>query len=152
MHTTSASVSALSGAPASSTVGTPVDHRLLLAGRVGLAAVFLPSGIGKLFGLAAVSGYIASKGLPFPMQLAIGAAVLEIAAGLSLLAGWRVKWAALALAAFTLLAAVLFHDFWVLEGMQAMLQRQSFFKNVGIVGGLLVLAAVGGGGFGVDRG
>lgn len=128
------------------------DDSLLLAGRIGLAAVFLPSGIGKLLAMGAATGYIASKGLPMPGVLAGGAAVLEIAAALALLAGWRVKWAAFALAAFTLLAAVLFHDFWALEGMQAMLQRQAFFKNIGIVGGLLVLAAVGAGRFHIPFG
>lgn len=110
-------------------------------GRLALAALFLPAGIGKLVNLGGVSGLIASKGLPVASGIAIAVAVFEIAAALALLAGWHRRWTALALAAFTLAAAVLFHDFWSLTGGMRMGQQQAFFKNVGIVGGLLLLAA-----------
>ena len=126
------------------------DHVLALVGRIGLAAVFLPSGFGKLMASGATAGYIASKGLPLPQVLAVGTGLLEVVCALALLVGWRTKWAALALAVFTLVAAVLFHNFWAAEASQAMFQRLSFFKNLGIAGGLFILAAFGPGQFGVD--
>ena len=110
-------------------------------GRLALLALFLPAGIGKLVNLAGVSGLIASKGIPMPMVVAVFAATFEIAASLALLAGWRPRWTALALAAFTVVAGLLFHDFWTVAEMQRMAQQQAFFKNVGIAGGLLLLAA-----------
>lgn len=110
-------------------------------GRIALAALFLPAGVGKLGNLAGVSGLIASKGLPIPIVIAAAVAAFEIAASLALLAGWRTRWTALTLAAFTVLAGVLFHDFWTVSEMQRMAQQQAFFKNVGIAGGLLLLAA-----------
>ena len=116
-------------------------HWLELAGRVALATLFLPAGVGKLGSLAAVSGLIASKGLPLPTVVAVGTAAFEIAASLALLAGWRPRLTALALAAFTLFAALLFHNFWAVAEIQRMAQQQAFFKNVGIAGGLLLLAA-----------
>lgn len=128
----------------------PFQAWALLLGRLLLAAVFLPSGIGKAMALAGTAGFIASKGLPAPMLLAVVTAALEIAAALALIAGWRVLWAALALCVFTLLAGLLFHDFWASAPEMAMAQRQAFFKNVGIVGGLLVLAAVGAGPIALD--
>ena len=125
----------------------PSDHVLNLAGRIALAVLFLPSGIGKLAAAGATAGFIASKGLPAPELLAYAAGAVEVLCALALLLGWHTRWAALVLAAFTLVAAVVFHDFWAAEGPQALFQRLSFFKNVGIAGGLLVLAAAGSGRF-----
>ena len=116
---------------------------LAVAGRVLLAALFLPSGIAKLVGFTGMSLFVASKGLPASELLVASSAVLEICASLALLAGWKIRWAALALTVFTLLAAVLFHDFWASPANVEMFQRQAFFKNLGIAGGLLLLAALG---------
>jgi len=118
-------------------------HILVLIGRIGFAALFLPSGIGKLVATGSAAGFIASKGLPLPQVLAIVSGVVEVVGALMLLAGWRTRWAALGLAAFTLFAAVLFHDYWAAPTAQVMFQRISFFKNLGIAGGLFVLAAFG---------
>ena len=128
----------------------PAQDWAMLAGRLLLAALFLPAGIGKAMALAGTAGYIASKGLPAPMLLAGATAAMEIAASLALIAGWRVRWAALALCGFTLLAGLLFHDFWAAAPEMAMAQRQAFFKNIGIAGGLLVLAAAGAGRIALD--
>ena len=126
------------------------DDTLVLAGRIGLTALFLPSGIGKLVAMGATAGFIASKGLPMPQVLALGAGVLEVMCSLALIAGWKTKWAALALVGFTLLSAVLFHNFWASEAAQVMFQRISFFKNLGVAGGLLVLAAAGPGRYALE--
>lgn len=133
------------------TVMTSFDHALALCGRIGLAVLFLPSGIAKLTSLGPTAGFIASKGLPGASLLAGLSGGLEVLRALAVLLGWRIRWAALALAIFTLLAAVLFHDFWAAEGSQALFQRLSFFKNVGIAGGLLVLAASDPGRFALER-
>jgi putative oxidoreductase len=109
--------------------------------------LFLPAGIAKLTNLAGPAALIASKGLPGSELLALITALLEIAASLALVVGWRTRWAALALAGFTLLAAALFHDFWAASAAQRMAQSQAFFKNLAIAGGLLVLAASGPGAF-----
>lgn len=88
---------------------------------------------------------IAAAGLPAPL-LAYGAAiVVEVGGGVLLLIGYRSRLAALALAAFTLLAAVAFHaDF----GDQNQLIH--FLKNLAIAGGLMQVAAFGAGALSVD--
>ena len=53
--------------------------------------------------------------------------------------------AALALAVFTLVATFVFHNFWGVPADQAMMQQLMFYKNIAVVGGLLVLAAHGAG-------
>ena len=119
-------------------------------GRVLLALMFLMAGFSKLGGLEGTAGYIASKGLPVPQLLAIGAAVLELVAAALLIVGWQARWAALALAAFTLLASVLFHNFWALPEAQKMMQQQAFMKNIAAIGGLLVVFAFGPGTLSLD--
>jgi putative oxidoreductase len=126
------------------------DDALALAGRVLIAVLFLPSALGKLAGFAVVSQVLAGKGLPFPALCLAGAIALEIAASVALVAGWRVRWVALALGLFTLVAGMLFHDFWNVPDAMVMAQRQAFFKNIGLLGGLFILAARGPGRFSLD--
>lgn len=114
-----------------------------LIGRILVAYLFIPAGIGKLTGFAGTVGYIASKGLPMPEVLAALAIVVEIGAGVALLVGYKTRWAALLLALFTLSAAVFFHNYWGVPADQQMMQQLMFGKNLGIAGGLLALAAFG---------
>jgi putative oxidoreductase len=71
--------------------------------------------------------------------------VLEVLGGLALIVGYRTRLAALALAVFTLVAAVLFH--WQ-PGEQ--MQQILFLKNVSMAGGLLLLVARGAGDWSLD--
>lgn len=123
---------------------------LSLAGRILLAVLFLASGLGKATGFAGTVAYIASKGLPLPEAGAAMACALELLGGLALIAGWKTRSAALGLAAFTAMAGILFHNFWASPAEQLVAQQVQFLKNVCIVGGLLTLAAWGGGPWSLD--
>ena len=123
---------------------------LSLVGRLLLAALFLPAGIAKLTGFAGTVGYISSVGLPLPQVAAALAVVVEIVGGAALVAGYGTRLAAVALALFTLVASVFFHNYWALPADQQMIQQLLFFKNIAVVGGLLVLAAWGPGAWSVD--
>ena len=123
----------------------------LLIGRVLLALMFVTAGFDKLFGgLDGTAAYIASKGLPMPMVLALGAGVLELGAGLLLIIGWQARWAALALALFTLVASFIFHAYWALPAEQQMMQQLMFMKNLSVVGGLLCVFGFGAGALSLD--
>lgn len=121
-----------------------------LIGRLLIALMFILAGIGKIGGLAGVAGFIGSKGLPLPQLLAVGTIVLEIVAGLALLVGFKTRWAAAALAAFTVLATLLFHNYWAMPAEQQQVQQLMFMKNLAIVGGLLMITVLGAGGLSVD--
>jgi putative oxidoreductase len=123
---------------------------ILLVARILLALMFILSGFGKLAGLEGTAGYIASKGLPMPMVLAAGAGVLELVAGVLLVIGWQARWAALALAAFTLVASVLFHNYWAMPAEQQMMQQLMFLKNLAAIGGLLAIFGFGAGVLSLD--
>jgi putative oxidoreductase len=128
-----------------------LQNPLALIGRLLLAYLFIPAGVGKLgAGFAGTVGYIASKGLPMPEVLAALAILVEVGAGVALLIGFKTRWAALLLALFTLGAAVFFHNYWGVPAEQQMMQKLMFNKNLGIAGGLLVMAALGGGALGLD--
>ena len=123
---------------------------LTLVGRLLLALLFLPAGIGKLTGFAGTVGYIASVGLPMPTLAAIIALIVEIAGGLALIAGFGARIAALVLAVFTLVASFFFHNYWALPADQQLIPQLLFFKNIAVVGGLLTLAAWGAGAWSID--
>ncbi|MDP1690650.1 MAG: DoxX family protein [Burkholderiaceae bacterium] len=116
---------------------------LALIARILLALMFLLAGISKFGGLEGTAGYIASKGLPMAPLLAIATAALEVVAAVMLIVGWQARWAALALAAFTLLASVLFHNYWAMPAAQQMVQQLMFMKNTAVVGGLLMVFVFG---------
>jgi putative oxidoreductase len=127
-----------------------LQNPLSLTGRILLALLFLPAGLSKIGGFAGTAGYIASKGLPLPEVAAAIAIVIEIGGALALLAGFGTRLAALVLAVFTLVATVIFHNYWAMPADAQMMQQLMFFKNIAVVGGLLVLAAWGAGAWSVD--
>ena len=127
------------------TQGIPV-----VIARILLALMFVLAGFGKLTGLEGTAGYIASKGLPLPMVLAVATGVLELVAGVLLIVGWQARWAALALAVFTLVASVLFHNYWAMPAEQQMMQQLMFMKNLAVTGGLLFVFAYGAGTLSLD--
>jgi putative oxidoreductase len=94
---------------------------------------------------------MASKGVPAVEVLLALTIVIELGGGMALLLGWKARWAALALAGFTLLAALVFHNYWSMPEAEQMMQRLMFIKNIGIAGGLLMVFALGPGRFAIDR-
>jgi putative oxidoreductase len=112
-------------------------------GRVGLSAIFIVSGLGKIAAYAGTQQYMASAGVPgglLPLVIA-----LEVGGGLAILAGAGVRWIAPLLALFTVASAVLFH-----ANLADQTQSIMFMKNLAIAGGFLMLAAHGAGAWSVD--
>jgi putative oxidoreductase len=116
---------------------------LSLVARILLATIFIQAGAGKIPGYAGTQAYMAKFGVPgelLPLVIA-----LEIAGGVAILIGLYSRLAGLALALFTLAAAVMFH-----AEVGDRTQMIMFMKNVAIAGGLLLLAANGPGRFAVN--
>jgi len=127
-----------------------MNNALHLIGRILLALLFLPAGLAKLSGFEGTVSYIASAGLPVPAVAAAAALALEILGSLGLIVGFQTRIVAAVLAVFTLVASIFFHAFWSAAPDQAFVQQLLFFKNIGVIGGLLVLVSSGAGAWSLD--
>jgi putative oxidoreductase len=136
----------------SNSTATSARDVMSLIGRVMVAYLFIPSGWSKLVGFAGTVGYISSKGIPLPEVAAAIAVAAELGLGILLLLGWKTRWVALALAAFTIAITPIFHNYWALPEAQQMMQKLNFTKNLAIAGGLLAFVAFGAGRLSLDGG
>ena len=116
---------------------------LVVAGRILLALMFVLSGFGKLMDIPGTTAYMASGGLPASSALVVLTGLVELLGGLAVMTGFYARWAALVLAAFTLVASFLFHAYWSVPADQQMITQLLFMKNIAATGGLLILAALG---------
>ena len=127
-----------------------VQNSAALAGRILLAVIFILSGFDKITGYDGTAGYMATK-LPMVSILLPLTILVELGGGILLAIGYKARWAALALAGFTILAALVFHNFWAVEAAQKMGQQINFMKNIAIAGGMLMVFAFGPGAYSVDK-
>ncbi|MEH6437030.1 DoxX family protein [Massilia sp. DD77] len=118
---------------------------LSAAGRILLATIFIFSAFGKLAAPAATIGYIQSVGLPFAtLGFAIAVAV-ELGGGVLLVLGMKTRWVAAALAVFSIVTGLAFHN-----ALGDQNQLIHLLKNFAMAGGLLQVAAFGAGAFSID--
>ncbi|GAA4864493.1 DoxX family protein [Luteimonas vadosa] len=121
-----------------------MNASLSLLGRAGLSLIFIISGWGKIGGYAETQQYMEAMGVPgalLPLVI-----VLELVGGLAILAGAGTRWFALALATFSVASAALFH-----ADLGDSAQAIQFWKNLGLAGGFLTLAAHGAGMYSLDH-
>jgi putative oxidoreductase len=126
------------------------DQYAPLIGRVFIGALFLSGGIGKIMGgvgagVAMLSGYIASVGLPFATLLAVLTIVLEIVGGAAIILGFKARYSALLLAGFMVLVTYFFH--WDFSSQMAV---GTFLNHLVIIGALLYVATFGAGRYSLD--
>ncbi|WP_051974780.1 DoxX family protein [Cupriavidus necator] len=113
--------------------------RLYPAGRALLGVLFLLSGIFKIGGFAGVAAWMASAGLPLASVLLVLTIAVEVGGGLTLITGWNARWGALVLALFLVPVSLVFHGFWSADVANYQNQFNHFFKNIAILGGMLVV-------------
>ena len=127
-----------------------ISKPLTVVARILIAAIFISAGFSKVMGFDGVTAYIASKGLPIPMVIAGCIIALEILGGLAIIIGYKARIAGLLLGLFSILAALIFHNFWAFPPEQVYLQNIMFMKNLSMAGGLFLLAIFGAGGYSID--
>lgn len=121
-----------------------------LVARLLFVALFLPAGISKLTGFGGTVGYFNSLGIP-AASLAVAATIaIEILGSLAILIGFKTRTAAAILAIFTVAASIAGHAYWAVPAEQVFVQKLLFFKNMAVVGGLLLLAIQGAGKLSLD--
>ncbi|HEY8128905.1 MAG TPA: DoxX family protein [Hyphomicrobium sp.] len=113
-----------------------------LVARILLSAIFVTAGINKVSGYTGTQAYMEAHGLPGALLPAVIA--LEVIGGIAVLLGIFSRYAGLALAAFCLAAAAVFH-----RDFADQMQVTNFMKNVCMAGGFLLLFANGSGRYAV---
>jgi putative oxidoreductase len=121
-----------------------------LVGRILIAYLFIPAGIGKLMNFAGTVGYISSAGLPLPEVGAAIAIIIELGFGIALVLGFKTRFTAIVMALFTIAAGLFFHKYWSAPDAMKMAQQVNFNKNIAIAGGLIALAGFGAGRLSID--
>lgn len=129
-----------------------LDLGLLLA-RLAVAPMFLVAGWRKLTGWPPrqVIALLQREDLPYPTLLAAGTVALELAAPVLLILGVLTRWAAAALALFTLWATWIAHRWWTFPPAEQVLQTGIALKNVAVAGLLVLLALAGSGRYALRR-
>jgi putative oxidoreductase len=120
------------------TIAMRGEGLFLLLGRLLIGILYVPGGYHHLTDLHAFAQQLVAAGVPGPaMAWAIVGALIEFFASLAVVIGWRTRWAALLLMAFTVGATLIGHPFWAASEAQFRNQYIHFSKNLAIIGGLL---------------
>ena len=117
---------------------------LPLIARVALALIFLNSSINKLFGFSGLVDTIAQV-LPLAPLLAVGTIAFQLLGSLSLIFGYKVNIGATLLILFLIPASLVFHN-----PIADSSELTAFLKNLGLIGGLLLVIYTGAGAASVD--
>jgi putative oxidoreductase len=126
-------------------------------GRVLLSVVFIVFGylqftnIGNYIANPAVVKAAATSGILSPTVIAYLVAAIDLFGGLLILVGYQTRWAAVVLIVFILLTFIFAHNFWTMEGAARAANQAHFYKNLSLIGGLLLLIAAGPGRYSLDQ-
>ena len=113
-------------------------------GRLLLSMIFIFSGFTKITGYAATQGYMEAMGVPgmlLPLVIAV-----ELLGGIAILLGFKARLVAILMAGFSIVSALIFHQFWIDES-----QMNPFMKNIAMAGGFLMIFAHGAGAYSIDN-
>ena len=127
------------------------SNEVILLARILLVVLFVLFGWSKLTDFPGTVGYMASQGLPVPTLAAAVVVLMEFFVGLAIVLGFCTRPLALLLALYTLGTALIGHHYWTMEGADRMANMINFYKNISIIGGLLLLCVTGPGKYSIDR-
>ena len=111
--------------------------------RLLIDAEFLVALNGKISGWSGQASYMASHGMRFIGPLLGAALAIELLGSICLISGWQARRAAAVMFIYLAIVSVTLHDFWNRTGNSAGANQTEFFKNLGIMGGLLMIAVYG---------
>jgi len=127
----------------SSSATNATQDKVLLAARLLAAPLFFYSGIGKMLAFGITASRLPGGEGGFGSFLAAGSIVIELGASLALVLGIYTRCAAITLIVFTILATLMFHNFWASPPAQVTAQTIQFLKNLELIGLFAMIAAFG---------
>jgi putative oxidoreductase len=121
-----------------------------LAARLLLSQIFLLSGAMKVMDPAGTAAQMEGRGMVFIPFFLWAATAVELAAGLSLLLGYKARLGALLLFLYLIPVTLTFHDWWTYPPAEQQTQMLFFLHNLTLMGGLLLVMAFGPGPISID--
>jgi putative oxidoreductase len=125
--------------------------------RVLISAVFIVFGyiqfthIGNYIANPAVIKVAGWTGVLTPTIIAYMVATIDLFGGVLILVGYQTRWTSVVLIVFVALTCVLIHNFWTMEGAARAPNQANFYKNLAIIGALLLLIVHGPGHCSLER-
>jgi putative oxidoreductase len=127
-----------------------INDELILAARLLLTALFLIFGWRKLRDYSGTVSQMVQLGAPMPVLAAAAATFMELPVAFAVAIGAFVRPLALLLVLYTLGTALIGHRYWTQAGTDRVDSMDGFYKNLGIMGGFLLLHITGAGQYSID--
>lgn len=138
-----------SAAGSRSRAEAPFADAIILIARIMIGLIFVMSGWSKLMNFSGAVAGIAKRGVP--EVLAYLAPPVEFFGGLAIVLGLFTEAAAILMVVFTIMATITSHRYWeYTDPAQYRAQNTNFWKNVTMMGGMLLLFVTAGGRWSVD--
>lgn len=116
---------------------------LFLLGRVLLGGYFIMSGFNHFKDIKGLSGYAESKNVPMPAFAVFVTGLMMFLGGLGVLLGVYVQFSIVLLVVFLVVTTLQMHQYWkAADPMQKMSEHINFYKNLGLLGAVLMLFAI----------
>jgi putative oxidoreductase len=131
-------------------MGNDINDGVILAARLLLAALYLIFGWRKLMDRPGTVSRMVQDGAPFPVLSTAVAIFMELPVAFAVAVGAFTRVSAVLLALYTLAAALIAHHYWTVTGPNKVENMESFYKNLSIMGGFLLLYITGAGKYSID--
>ena len=127
-----------------------IKEEAILVARILLVILFVVFGWGKLTNYSGTVSNMTQLNLPIPSVTALVVIAIEVFVALAIAFGAWTRPLVLLLAFYTLGSALIGHHFWTMEGTARNANAINFYKNISIIGGLILLYVTGAGRYSVD--
>jgi putative oxidoreductase len=127
-----------------------INDEVILAARLLLAALFLIFGWRKLTDYSGTVSRMVQDGAPIPVLATAVAIFMELPVAFAVAVGAFTRVSAALLVLYTLGAALIAHHYWTMKGADKIDSMESFYKNLSIMGGFLLLYITGAGRYSID--
>ncbi len=127
-----------------------INDAVILAARLFLATLFLIFGWRKLRDFPGTVAQLVGDGVPAPRLAAAIALFMELPVAFAVALGAFTRPAALLMVFYTLATSLIEHRYWAVKGANQLDSMEAFYKNLGIMGGFLLLFMTGAGNYSLD--
>ncbi|HEU5399078.1 MAG TPA: DoxX family protein [Gammaproteobacteria bacterium] len=118
-----------------------LNEPVLMLGRVLLGGLYVRGGVVHFFEIPLLVEKMTARGVPMPRFTLVFGSIFQAVCGVLVMAGIYTVPAAWGLVAFTVVASIMFLNFWDMQGLERRAAANGCFSNLAIIGGLFILAA-----------